>query len=109
MEITDDEWRRYFEVNVLAAVQLPCAARELDCVGDLGVPGCHMAACNDHKVLLSLLYLIVRCLLGVPAVLLRRDVSKENSFVSGTGSLPRRSGKVDFVHVDTVFLNGSTR
>ena len=36
--------------------------------------GCQLAACNDHVVLLSLLYVIVRCLLGVPVVLLRRDL-----------------------------------
>ncbi len=54
-----------------------CAARKLDCVSGLGVLGCQLAACNDHEVLRSLFYLIVRCLLGVPAVLLRRDLSKD--------------------------------
>jgi hypothetical protein len=46
-------------------------ARKLDSVSDLGVSRCHLAACDDHEMLLSLLYVIVRCLLGVPAVLLR--------------------------------------
>jgi hypothetical protein len=36
-----------------------------------------LAACDDREMLLSLLYLIVGCLLGVPAVLLRPERSKD--------------------------------
>lgn len=66
-------------------------------VRDLGVTGCAVAACNDHEVLFSLLYLIVRCLLGVPAVLLRRDLSKDAELLRNDQNLWMVLGEVTWV------------
>jgi len=48
-------------------------------------------------VLFSLLYLIVRCLLGVPAVLLRRDLSKDAELLRNDQNLWMVLGEVTWV------------
>jgi putative transposase len=71
-----------------------------------------MAACNDHEVLLSLLYLIVRCLLGVPAVLLRRDLSKDAELLvlrHENAVLHRQIARVRYTPTDRLWLAALSR
>lgn len=71
-----------------------------------------MVACNDHEVLLSLLYLIVRCLLGVPAVLLRRDLSKDAELLvlrHENAVLHRQIARVRYTPADRLWLAALSR
>jgi hypothetical protein len=90
----------------------PCGARELDSAFDLGAPGVSSPPCNDHEVLLSLLYLIVRCLLGVPAVLLRRDLSKDAELLvlrHENAVLHRQIARVRYTPADRLWLTALSR
>src|SRR4051812_15501186 len=77
-----------------------------------GRSGRQLAACNDHAVLLSLLYAIVRSLLGVPAVLLRRDLSKDAELLvlrHENAVLHRQVARVRYTPADRLWLAALSR
>jgi hypothetical protein len=87
-----------------------CGARELRLRS--GRSGCQLATCDDHTVLLSLLYVIVGCLLGVPAVLLRRDLSTnaEPLVLSHENAVLRRQiARVRYTPADRLWLAALSR
>jgi hypothetical protein len=89
-----------------------CRARKLDLASDLGVSGRRCPSCNDRQMLLSLLYLIVRRLLGVPAVLLRRDLSKDAELLvlrHENAVLRRQVGRVRYTPADRLWLAALSR
>jgi hypothetical protein len=63
-------------------------------------------------VLLSLLYAIVRCVLGVPAVLLRRDLSKNVELLVlrlENTVLRRQTARVRYTPADRLWLAALSR
>ena len=63
-------------------------------------------------MLLSLLYVIVRCLLGVPAVLLRRDLSKDAELLvlrHENAVLRRQVTRVRYASTDRLWLAALSR
>jgi len=77
-----------------------------------GRSGCQLAACDDYTVLLSLLYAIVRCPLGVPAVLLRRDLSTKAELLvlrHENTVLRRQIARVRYTPADRLWLAALSR
>jgi hypothetical protein len=77
-----------------------------------GRSGYQLAACDDHTMLLSLLYAIVRSLLGVPVVLLRRDLSTKAELLvlrHENTVLRRQIARVRYTPADRLWLAALSR